>query len=199
MTEPTTAYIVLIGTLAMILGLLARAFYIRRAPTIRSVLQAERKEILRTCKQTAHGSSMLTPDVLGRIEIANASDETSRLNETGVSQLRAAARDCIRAELIKVLSEPSCQSSDGCTTLPTNLLDRPQPNIGSPLVQDGKSIEHEASRQLLRGAINRHMRTSNATQTLAAVLDIVDNHSLDYSQLIGIEDEAELALESEWT
>ena len=36
---------------------------------------------------------------------------------------------------------------------------------------------------------------ANATQTLAAVLDIVRNHTVDYSQLIRTEDEAELTLD----
>lgn len=49
MTEPTTAHIVLSGALAITLGLLVRAFYVRRVPTIRSVIQAEKKHIVRIC------------------------------------------------------------------------------------------------------------------------------------------------------
>ena len=60
-------------------------------------------------------------------------------------------------------------------------------------------MERDASRRLLEGAINRHISTCNATQTLAAILDIVRDHTFDYSQLIDIEDEAELTLDSEWT
>ena len=90
-------------------------------------------------------------------------------------------------------------SSDGGTRLLTDLLDQLQPNSAVPLALDSQSIEREASRRLLEGTINRYISTSSATQTLAAILDIVRNHTFDYSQLIGIEDEAELTLDSEWT
>ena len=199
MTEPTTIYIVLSGALAMTLGLLVRAFCIRRGPTIRSVLQAERKQIFQTCKQIVCESSVLTPDALERIEIADESDKSVGLRRTGLSQLRAAARDCIRAQLIMALCEPARLSSDGGTTLLADLLDQPQPDSGSPPVHDGQSIDREASRRLLECVINRNISTSDATQTLATVLELVRDHTLDYSQLIGIEDEAELTLDSEWT
>ena len=84
------------------------------------------------------------------------------------------------------------------TRLLADMLDQLQPNGTSPLDQDCPSIEREASRRLLEGAINRYISTCNATQTLAAVLDILRKHTFDYSQLIGIEDEAELTLDSEW-
>ena len=199
MTEPTTAYIFLRGALAITLGLLVRGFYTLRVPTIRSVVQAERKQILRICKQTVHESSVLTPDVLERIEMVDARDETGGLGKTGQSQLRAAAQDCIRAQLIKVLFKPTGLSRYGSTRLLADMLDQLQLTSASPLDLDCQSIEREASRRLLQGAINRYISTCNATQTLAMVLDIVRNHTFDYSQLIGIEDEAELTLDSEWT
>lgn len=66
-------------------------------------------------------------------------------------------------------------------------------------VLDGQSTERDSSRRLLEGTINRHIETSDATQTLAAFLDIVGNQTVDYSQLIDIEDEAEMTLELEPT
>ena len=60
-------------------------------------------------------------------------------------------------------------------------------------------MERDASRRLLEGAINRYISACDATQALAAVLDIVGNHTFDYSQLIDTEDEAEVTLDSEWT
>ena len=131
--------------------------------------------------------------------MADARDATGGLEKTGQSRLRAAARDCIRTRLIKALFEPPGLWSDAGTRLLADMPDQLQPNSAAPLALDGQSIEREASRRLLEGAINRYISTSNATQTLAAVLDIVRNHTLDYSQLIGIEDEAELTLDSEWT
>ena len=199
MTEPTTACFVLTGALAITIGLLVRAFRTSRVPTIRSVIQAEKRHLVRICKQAAHQSAVLTPDFLARIEIPAADERTAKIASTCQSQLRAAARECIRAELIRVLSEPSGQLEGGGARLPADLLGRPQLDSGSPPGQDGNSIERETSRQLLEGAINRHISTSDATQTLAAVLDLVRDHTLDYSQLIVIEDEAELTLDSDWT
>ena len=199
MTEPTTAYVVVTGALAITVGLLVRAFRTCRVPTIRSVIQAERRHFVRICKQAVHGTAVLSPDVLERIEVAGASEGTDKLGKTEQSQLRTAARERIRAQLIRLLSGPSGQSTDGGARLPADLLGRPQLDSGSPLGQDGKSVEREASRQLLEVAITRYISTSNATQTLAAVLDMVRDHTLDYSQLIVIEDEAELTLDSDWT
>ena len=199
MTEPTTAHIVLTGALAIALGLLARALCIRRVPTIRSVIQAEKKHFVRICNRGVHESSVLPPDFLERIEMADAREEPGGLGKAGQSQLGAAARDCIRAQLIKVLFEPSDLSSDSGTRPLANILDQLQPNSAAPLALDGQSIEREASRRLLEGVINRYISTCNATQTLAAVLDILRNHTFDYSQLIDIEDEAELTLDSAWT
>ena len=113
MTEPTTAHIVLSGALAITLGLLVRALCLRRVPTIRSVVQAERNRVFRICKQTVHESSLLTPDVLERIEMADARGETGERAESGQSHLRATAQDCIRAQLIKVLFKPPGLSGDG--------------------------------------------------------------------------------------
>ena len=198
MTEPTTAHIVLTGALPITLGLLVRALCVRRVPTIQSVIQTEKERIARICNRAVHESSALPPDFLERTEMADAGDETGGLGKTGQSQLRAAARDCVSARLIKVLFEPSGLSSDGGTRLLADLLDQLQPNSAVPLALDSQSIEREASCRLLEGAINRYI-TCNATQTLAAVLDILRNHTFDYSQLIDIEDEAELTLDSEWT
>ena len=199
MTESTAVHIVLSGALAITLGLLVRALCIRRVLTIRSVIQAEKERIVRICNRTVHESSVLPPDFLERIEMVDVGDETGGLGKTGQSRLRAAARDCIRAQLIKVLFEPSGLSSDGGTRFLADMLDQLQPNSAAPLALDCQSIEREARRRLLEGAINRYISTSNATHTLAAVLDIVRNHTFDYSQLIDIEDEAELTLDSEWT
>ena len=74
------------------------------------------------------------------------------------------------------------------------MLDQLQPATAAPLALDGQSIEREASRRLLEGAINRYVSTCNATQTLAAVLDIVRNHTVDYSQLIRTEGEGTMRL-----
>ena len=199
MTEPTTADAVLTGALARTVGFLVRAFRTCRVPTIRSVIQAEKRHFVRICKQAVHGSAVLTQDALERFDIASASEETGKLEEPGQSRLQAAARDCIRARLARVLCEPSGQARDEGTRLPADLLGPPQLDGGSPLGQDGKSVEREASRQLLEVAVTRYISTSNATQTLAAVLDMVRDHTLDYSQLIVIEDEAELTLDSDWT
>ena len=199
MTEPTTAHIILSGALTITLGLLVHALCLRRVTTFRSVVQAERNRIFRICKQTVHESSLLTPDALERIEIANARDETGEHAETGQSQLRAAAQDCIRTQLIRVLFKPPSLSSDGGTRLLADMLDQLQPDSAEPLAPGCQSIEREASRRLLEGAINHSISTSNATQTLAAVLDIVRDHTFEYSQLIDIEDEAELTVDSEWT
>ena len=76
MTEPITAQIILGAALAITLGLLVRALRVRRAPTPRSVIRAEAKRIFRICKQAARESSVLTPDVLERIELAGERDET---------------------------------------------------------------------------------------------------------------------------
>lgn len=199
MTEPTTVHVVLSGALAITLGLLVRALWIRRVPTIRSAIQAEKKHIVWIFNQAVHESQVLTPDVLERIAIVGARDETGGLGRTGQSQLRAAAQDCLRAQLIKVLFAPSGLSSDVGSRLLADMLDQLQPNSATPHDLDRHDIEHEASRRLLEGAINRHISTSNATQTLTAVLDIVRTHVLDYSQLTDTEDEEELTLDPEWT
>ena len=199
MTEPITAYIALGAALAISLGLLAFALCARRAPTTRSVIRAERKRIVRRCKQVADESSVLTPDVLERLELAAAGDETGGLGNPAQSRLRAAARDCMRTQLIKMLFEPSGLSSDGVTRVIADVLDQLQPNTAEPPSPGGQRIERDASRRLLEGAINRHISTGNATQTLAVFLDIVRNHNLDYSQLVETEDEAELTFELEWT
>ena len=85
MTEPITAQIILGAALAITLGLLVRALRVRRAPTPRSVIRAEGKRIVRICKQAARESSVLTPDVLERIELAGERDETGALREAGRS------------------------------------------------------------------------------------------------------------------
>ena len=199
MTEPITAQIILGAALAITLGLLVRALRVRRAPTPRSVIRAEGKRIVRICKQAARESSVLTPDVLERIELAGERDATGALREAGQSRLRAAVRDCMRTQLIKVLFEPAGLSSDDRTRALAHILDHLQPNSAAPPAPDGQSTERDSSRRLLEGAINRHIDASDATQTLAAVLDIVGNQTVDYSQLIDIEDEAEMTLELEST
>ena len=80
-----------------------------------------------------------------------------------------------------------------------DILDQLQPDGAAPPAQNGQSTERDSSRRLLEGAINRHIETSDATQTLAAVLDIVGDQTVDYSQLIDIEDEPEMTLELEST
>ena len=199
MIDPTSAHIVLSAALAITLGVLVRVLCVRRVPTIRSAIQAEKKRVARICKQSMNEPSVLTPDVLERLEAAAARDETCQFRKPGHSRLRATARDCIRARLIKALFEPSGLSSDGGTRLLADMLDQLQPDSAAPLDLDCQSIEREASRRLLEGAINHSINTSNATQTLAAVLDNVRDHTFDYSQLTGIEDEAELTVGSEWT
>ena len=131
--------------------------------------------------------------------MAAARDEKGGLRKQDQSRLRAAARDGIRAQLIKVLFEPSGLSSDGGTRVLADMLDQLQPNSAAPLSLNGQSIERDASRRLLEGAINRHINTCNATQTLTAVLDIVRNQTFDYSQLIDTEDQEEVTLDFEWT
>ena len=199
MTEPITAQIVLGAALAMTLGLLVRALCARRAPTPRSVTRAEGKRIVRICKHAARESSALTPDVLERIELAGERDEAGALREAGQSRLRAAVRDCMRTQLIKVLFEPAGLSSDDRMRALADILDQLQPNSATTPALDGQSTERDSSRRLLEGAINRHIETSDATQTLAAVLDIVGDQTVDYSQLIDIEDETEITLELEST
>ena len=199
MTEPITAQIILGAALAITLGLLVRALRVRRAPTPRSVIRAEGKRIVRICKQAARESSVLTPDVLERIELAGERDATGALREAGQSRLRAAVQDCMRTQLIKVLFEPSGLSGDDRTRALADMLDQLQPTSAAPPSPDGQGTERDPSRRLLEGAINRHIDTSDATQTLAAVLDILRNHTVDYSQLIEIEDEAEMTLELEST
>ncbi len=156
-------------------------------------LLAEKKHVVRICKQAANQSSLLTPDVLERLEVAAARAET------GHSRLRATARDCIRAQLIKALFEPSGLSSDGGTSVLADVLDQLQPGSATPLALDHQSAERDASRRLLEGKINRYINTCGATQTLAAVLDILGNHTFDYSQLVDTDDEADVTLDFEWT
>ena len=199
MIDPISAHIVLSAALAITLGVLVRVLCVRRVPTIRSVIQAEKQHIVRIFNQAVHESQVLIPDVLERIATAGARDETGGLGRTGQSQLRAAARDCLRAQLIRVLFAPSGLSSDVGARLLADMLDQLQPNSVTPHDLDRQSTEREASRRLLEGAINRHISTSNATRTLAAVLGVVRTYALDYPQLIDTEDEAELTLESEWT
>ena len=199
MIDPTSAHIVLSAALAITLGLLVRVLCVRRVPTIRSVIQAEKKHVVRICKQAANESSLLTPDVLERLEVAAARDATGQFRKLGHSRLRATARDCVRAQLIKSLFEPSGLSSDGGTRVLADVLDQLHPSSATPVTLDGQSKERDASRRLLEGAINRHINTCDATQTLAAVLDIVGNHTFDYSQLIDTEDEADVTLDFEWT
>ena len=149
-------------------------------------------------KVKPEGQECLHGTVLERLEAAAARDETCQFRKPGHSWLRATARDCIRAQLIKALFEPSGLSSDGGTSVLADVLDQLQPSSATPHDLDRQSIEREASRRLLEGAINRHISTSNATQTLAAVLDIVRTHALDYPQLIDTEDEADVTLDFEW-
>ena len=162
-------------------------------------LLAEKKHVVRICKQAANQSSLLTLDVLERLEVAAARDEMGQFRQPGHSRLRAIARDCIRAQLIKALFEPSGLSSDGGTSVLAEVLDQLQPGSATPLALDHQSTERDASRRLLEGAINRYINTCGATQTLAAVLDILGNHTFDYSQLVDTDDEADVTLDSEWT
>ena len=199
MMEPTTAHFALGAALATGLGLLVRALGARRSPTTRSVIRAERKRIVRLCKQATDEAPVLAPDVLERIGLAAARDETGGLGKPGQSRLRAAARDFLRTQLIKMLFEPSGLSSGGATRVLADLLDQLQPHTAAPPSPDGQSIERDASRRLLEGAINRHISTGDATQTLATVLDIVRNHTIDYAQLVETEDEADMAFAPEWT
>ena len=198
MIDPTSAHIVLSAALAITLGLLVRVLCVRRVPTIRSVIQAERKHVVRVCKQALNESSLLTPDVLERLEVAAAREEAGQSRKPGRSRLRATARDCIRAQLIKALFDPSGLSSDGGASVLADVLDQLQPSSATPLALDGQSMERAASRRLLEGAINRYINTCDATQTLATVLDIVGNHSFDYSQLVDTNDEADVTLDFEW-
>ena len=131
--------------------------------------------------------------------VAAARDETGQFRKPGHSRLRATARDCVRAQLINVLFEPSGLSSEGGTSVLADVLDQLQPSSATPLTLDGQSMERDASRRLLEGAINRYINPCDATQTLATVLDIVGNHTFDYSQLIDTADEAEVTLDFEWT
>lgn len=199
MTESTAAHIILGGALAITLGLLVRALCVRRVPTPRSVIRAERRRIVRTCKRAAHASPALTQDVLEPIELAAERDEAGALRKPSHSRLRAAARDGIRTQLIKVLFEPSGLSSDDATRALAEILDQLQPNSGAPSALDGQSTERDPTHRLLEGAINCHIGTCNATQTLATVLDIVRNHTIDYSQLIDTQDDAEMTLDLEAT
>ena len=127
MIDPTSAHVVLSAALAITLGVLVRVLCVRRVPTIRSAIQAEKKRVVRICKQAANQSSLLTPDVLERLEVAAARDETGQFRQPGHSRLRATARDCIRAQLIKALVEPSGLSSDGGTSVLADVLDQLQP------------------------------------------------------------------------
>ncbi|MCY4595113.1 MAG: hypothetical protein OXC19_09985 [Bryobacterales bacterium] len=199
MIDPTSAHIVLSAALAITLGVLVRVLCVRRVPTIRSAIQAEKKRVARICKQSMNELSVLTPDVLERLEAAAARDETGQFRKPGHSRLRATARDCIRAQLIKALFEPSGLSSDGGTNVLADVLDQLQPSSATPVTRDAQSVERDASRRLLKGAINRYINTCDATQTLAAVLDTMGNHTFDYSRLIDTEDEAEVTLKFEWT
>ena len=72
MTEPTTVHIVLSGALAITLGLLVRALCVRRVPTLRSVIQVEKERIVRVCNRTVHESSVMPPDFLERLAMADA-------------------------------------------------------------------------------------------------------------------------------
>ena len=199
MIDPTSAHIVLSAALAITLGVLVRVLCVRRGPTIRSAVQAEKKHVVRICKQAVNESSVLTPDVLERLEVAAARDETGWFRKPGHSRLRATARDCIRAQLIKALFTPSGLSSDGGTSVLADVLDQLQPGSATPLALDHQCMERDASRRLLEGTINRYINTCGATQTLAAVLDIVGNHTFDYSQLVDTDDEAHVTLDFEWT
>ena len=198
MIDPTSAHIVLSVALAITLGVLVRVLCVRRVPTIRSAIQAERKHVIRICKQAANESSLTTPDVLERLEVAAARDETGQIRKPGQSRLRVTARDCIRAQLIKALFEPSGLSSDGGTSVLADVLDQLQPGSATPLALDHQSMERDASRRLLEGAVNRYINTCDASQTLAAVLDIVGNHTFDYSQLVDTNDEADVTVHFEW-
>ena len=199
MMDPASAHIVLSAALAITLGALVRVLCVRRVPTVRSVIQAEKKQVVRICKQAVNESSVLTPDVPERLEVAAARDATSQFRNPGHSRLRATARDCVRAQLFKALVEPSRLSSDGGTSVLANVLDHLQPSSATPLAPDGQGTECDVRRRLLEGAINRYINTCDTTQTLASVLDILGNHTFDYSRLIETEDEAEVTLEFEWT
>ena len=198
MIDPTSAHIVLSAALAITLGVLVRVLCVRRVPTIRSAIQAEKKHVVRICKQAVNESLVLTPECLERLEVAAARDETGQFRRHGHSRLRATARDCFRAQLIKALFEPSGLSSDGDASVLADVLDQLQPSSATPLALDHQSTERDASRRLLEGAINRYINTCNATQALAAVLDIVGNHTFDYSQLVDTDDEANVTLDFEW-
>ena len=198
MIAATSAHIVLSAALAITLGMLVRVLCVRRGPTIRSAIQAEKKHVVRVCKQAVNESSLLTPDALERLEVAAARDETGQFRKPGHSWLRTTARDCIRAQLIRALFEPSGLSSDGGTSVLAGMLDQLQPGSATPLALDHQSMERDASRRLLEGAINRYISTCDATQTLAAVLDIVGSHTFNYSQLVDTDDEADVKLHFEW-
>ena len=198
MIDPTSAHIVLSAALGIALGVLVHLLRVRRVPTICSVSQAEKKHVVRLCKQAVNVSSVLTPDVVERLEVAVARDETGRLRKPGHSRLRATARDCIRAQLIKALFEPSGLSSDGGTNVLADVLDQLQPGSATSLALDHQSMERDANRRLLVGAVNRSINTCDVTQILAAVLDIVGNHNFDYSQLVDTDDEADVKLHFEW-
>ena len=198
MIDPTSAHIVLSAALAITLGVLVRVLCVRRVPTIHSAIQAEKKHVARICRQAVNESLVLTPDVLERLEVAAARDETGRFRNPGHSRLRATARDCIRAQLIRALFEPSGLSSDGATSVLADVLDQLQPGSATPLALDHQSTERDASRRLLEGAIYRYINMCGATQTLAAVLDTVGNHTFDYSQLVDTNDEADVELHFEW-
>ncbi len=156
MIDPTSAHIVLSVALAITLGVLVRVLRVRRVPTIRSVIQAEKKHVVRICEQAVNESSLLTPDVLERLEVAAARDKTGRFRKPGHSRLRATARDCIRAQLIRALFEPPGLSRDGGTSVLADVLDQHQPGSATPLALDHQSMERHASRRLLEGTIIVH-------------------------------------------